>query len=240
MSRYVDDQNQAKIIISFAKDLGWYEEFVRLLNKSLLPMISKSNKSEADFQGILHGIAEFGYAFFKNNATHSVQSEYSQDNERRIDTIFFPIESKSTTIIIHEYKKNEFRSQNERKKLMEDALWQIYSNGYMNIPVSLKKDTKKIYWKFIITRAIVFFKDPSSAEGIWQADVKEYKHSFKVAKKLVEIFPENLRNKNSKIEFLKVYNVANIYEFLDKYHYKDANLKRMLISEDESYKMRKN
>ena len=48
---------------------------------------------------------------------------------------------------------------------MEDALWQIYSNTYISVPLKLKEDTNKLFRKLIITRAIVFFKTQAVQKG---------------------------------------------------------------------------
>ena len=137
-------------------------------------------KTEADFQALLYGITEL--ARIQNKGSHYVRSELQAQYHKRIDSLFIPIEGKSETVIIHEYKQID--KTNGKEELLEDGLWQIYVNRYMSVPIRDKeKHDHNDYWQTIKIRSLIFFKDTNN-EGKWSVDMKEYEHSFKQAKEV--------------------------------------------------------
>ena len=59
----------------------------------------------------------------------------------------------------------------------------------MDVAIKEKKLANNNHWKYIIVRAIVFFKD--CRNGKWSLEIWEFKHTFDEAIKFNELFSEN-------------------------------------------------
>ena len=102
------------------------------------------------------------------------------------------MQGKSSCAIIHEYKKSEI--YNMLEKALEDALWQIYCNHYMSRIIDLyNKHQHNNHSKFIINRAVVFYKDEINRKC--SIEIREIVHTIDQAECINEEFSE----KNGKL-----------------------------------------
>jgi Predicted AAA-ATPase len=205
------------------------KEYKQVIENQLLVLIGQSERTEFDFQ-ILLGAPSM-LAFETKKTKHAPYSEVYTPNQKKIDTLFLPIEGKSNAVIIHEYKKalNEGMTINE---VLEDAMWQIYANQYISKPIYDKKlnTPKNDYWEIIIVRAIAFFK---KKEGTWGVEIQEFVHNFNQAERLNDVFSFNgklLKNSKELVtknntaitfkerkEFLSKNAANNLYELINRY-----------------------
>ena len=207
--------------------------YAEVIQTKLLDRLLPGEKTESDFQALLGGIANFA-SITEQNVNHTYHSELYTDNGKIIDGFFSPINGKSDTVIICEYKKKD--NSNKIDYLIEDALWQIYVNQYINKAILLKKNHNN-NWKNIIVRVILFFK--SEISGKWTLQITELNHTFNQAKEVNELFSQEggeiLDNQkellgkvtadstNSAREtFLKERNANTIYDLLNKYTNKSS------------------
>ena len=189
------------------------------IQKYLLNYLDSGSKTEADFQAILVGSAIHGRCL--DVSSHSAHSEVCTQDKTKIDTLFLPIKNKSETIIIHEYKKVE--NSNLKEQALDLALWQIYINNY--IAEALQEIKESLHFaKFIIVRAIVFFK---GSNGGWNIEIVQLMHTIENATRLCDIFKNKILDdeisKRTLIEqkeqrFRLLSSISNdattIYEFL--------------------------
>lgn len=210
--------------------------YKNIIETQLLTLMKHNEKTESDFK-ILLG-APSVLAFASQQMMHAPYSEVHTKYQKKIDAIFLPLEGKSNSVIIHEYKK----APNEGKidEIIEEAIWQIYVNQYISKPILEKKRAGvRCFWKTIIVRAIVFFK---RIEGSWGLEIKEFIHGFKEAEKINNIFSYNggllpnikeLLNQetvsaasDSRKEFLLKNKAEGIFELIQKYSTKSFNYQK--------------
>ena len=113
--------------------------------------------------------------------------------------------------------------------MVEEAFWQIYGKRYIYQVLKLYDDHKHNQkWTDIVTRAIVFYKDSST--GKWSVMIKEFTHSFEMARTLDNIFKnlkniEDLTNEKQSIAVKARNNFLgdfkNIEQFLSEHSIKD-------------------
>ena len=171
------------IVSSFEDSFENAEDFKKFLNQKILGAFKSFDVTESDFKSTIFGIALLSLT--GNNNYHHIKSEACTNNNKKIDTIFFPIKDKSSTVVLHEYKKTT--KFNKKKELLEDALWQIYTHMYMGLPIKLKEENSNRFWERIKIRAIIFYVE----NNIWKVEIIENEYSFEEAQKLTKIFSKN-------------------------------------------------
>ena len=205
------------------------EKYKSLIQEEILNKIDFGSKTESDFQSLLGGVSLLAIVTNKK-FKHTIHSEVQNIFRKRIDNLFIPVQGKSVCAIIHEYKKSE--SSNTLEEVLEDALWQIYCNHYMSRIINLyKKHEHNNHWKFIINRAVVFYKDEINQK--WSIEIHEFVHTIDQAEsvnaefsekngKLLKIHSELISGtkeskKAARLLFLRKREVKNIYKLLEKY-----------------------
>ncbi|CAG9321119.1 unnamed protein product [Blepharisma stoltei] len=143
----------------FIENLGNCEKLQNLIQDELLDNFKESDyRTEADFQTLVGGIAMLASIKIDNSAW-TVYSERPNDSRNKADAIFLPVANLSSTIIIHEYKKFDRLSIENAQVHATNALWQIFVKKYMDIAISLYKNSRDHqYFKSIIVRGIVFYR----------------------------------------------------------------------------------
>ena len=158
-----------------------YQETIQ---NSFLNYLDHGRKTEEDFQAILVGCAIYGrYLGISNHNTHS--EVCTQDNTK-MDTLFLPINNKSETIIIHGYTKIE--NSNLKRTALDLGLWKIYIHNYIAKALQEIKEFLP-FTKFIIVRALVFFK---GSNGGWNIEIVELRHTIEDATRLCDIFKNKI------------------------------------------------
>ncbi len=191
-----------------AMEAGGRQLTVFLENKVLNPegKAFDENKTESDFQGIIHGFTVL--AELKGKAKHSSSTEV-QVSRKQIDGLFLPIKHKSSSILLHEYKIE--KSQNY-EKVSEDGHWQIYGRNYL--AAAIKKGDKDTIIK---TRVITFYKGAEKslvgAKSLseqynvpkWQVHMIENEHTLPDANVISAMFEKNPEPTTGGIKAMRIY-----------------------------------
>ena len=184
----IDDYaNFEELKNEFIKSFEDAKEYKTFIQK-ILSSKKYNNKTEADFQILLNGIASVAL-MKKENDSHYINSEICCSKKKKLDSIFYPKEGKSKIVILHEYKKKKLNSKSNKDELLEDGLWKIYVNQYMSIPINFKDDEEKKFWEIIKMRCIVFYKDSNNEK--WKIDIIEHEYSFEEAKIINKFFSKD-------------------------------------------------
>ena len=172
-----------KILINLSNTLDKIGRYTKEVQIGLLNAFNQASLRESDFHLILGGCA---VVFSKNiqNRRHTVSVEKANKYNFRLGNIFFPINKKSNIVVINEYKSTE--GEENANSLLEDAIWQVYINQCMEYPLSEWNGSEFSYWKFILVRAIVFYKDSVSSK--WKIKAQEFLHDKIQANTLKNIF----------------------------------------------------
>ncbi|CAG9321117.1 unnamed protein product [Blepharisma stoltei] len=151
--------NIYEIAKEFIENLGNCEKLQYLIQNELLWNFEESaDRTEADFQTLLGGIARLASINIDNSAW-TIYSERPNNFRNKADAIFLPVANLSSTIIIHEYKKFDRLSIENAQVHATNALWQIFVKKYMDIAISLYNTSQDYnYFKSIIVRGIVFYQ----------------------------------------------------------------------------------
>ena len=185
MEKTFGTKNTVGLIDDLVGSIEDIERYKQVVQRRLLSNLSCSKKTEADFQGLLGGIAMLGYVSGRPGAKHEPQSEVQNDIGARLDTMFTPLLGKSSVVIIHEYKKSD--KSDRVDELLDDALWQICTRRYMSKAIEQhKQHTQHSHWKEIIIRPVLFFK--SEIGGRWSIQAKERRFTMAQAKKVDNAF----------------------------------------------------
>ena len=195
--------------------------YKQVIQTHILKNLDLGSKSEADFQALLGGIAQLA-CLTQLNIKHMVHSELFTKQGKRIDCFFTPINGRSKIVILHEYKKQDSASNIEG--LLEDGLWQVYVNQYLEKAVRLQRSHS--HWQSIIVRVIAFYRDELTNK--WSLEQIEIMHTFEQARSLLELFSESgliLKNQeillgkrnNGRELFLKTNKKKSLKELLDAY-----------------------
>ena len=169
------------LIDDLADSIEDCNKYTSIIESKLLDKIDPSDKTEADFQALLGGISNYACIVALPHAKHIPHCEVPV-RPKILDCMFTPIQDKSDSIIIHEYKKQN--KSDGKDEQLEDALWQICANRYMRKAIELAPTNK--HWKKIIIRAIVFFKNDLT--GKWNMATREYVYSMSQAQQLDNAF----------------------------------------------------
>ena len=114
------------------------EDFTRKIQAALNKKIKGiSYRNEHIFQSLMNMCY-----LFSLNPTHNVAAEIYTSEGKRLDGLFLPTDTRSTTAIIHEYK---YDPEKTNEDLYQEALWQIYEMNYMEIPVKKSKSPFEKY-----------------------------------------------------------------------------------------------
>lgn len=187
--------NLDQISDGFKKSFMDSENFKEFLNEFVLANLKSPNVTESDFKSTIFGISLLS-SMTSGNFDH-IKSEVSTNNNKKIDTISFPVRLENDVVILHEYKKT--RDPLKKEELVKDALWQIYTNMYMSLPIELRKKEVNKFWKKIKIRAIVFY----FVDLKWKVEIFENEHSFEEAENIIKLFSKKGTGKeflsNSKI-----------------------------------------
>ena len=189
LEKHIENFNIETYLKSLSDSLDKLGCYQSNIENNLLDSFMQGNATEADLNLWLGGFAAVASKIPKIRR-HIVYAEMTNKFNFRPDNIFFPIQDKSDVVVIHEYK---LLTAKERfiENLLEDAIWQVYVNQYMEVPLSKSTESEYSFWKFILVRVMVFYKD--SISGKWKARVKEFKHNFEQAKQISDIFLERDR-----------------------------------------------
>ena len=159
--------------------------YISKVEELLLDPLAEEHMTEADFQIILGGVAMLNVR--NPEAKHITHAELPNKFQKRMDAIFYPIENKSQTVIIHEYKKVNSRADIDI--FLENGAWQIYANKYLTEPLDYIRSHRIAHWENIITRVIVFFRNDIAKK--WTMHVKQFKHSIAQAEEINHLFSAN-------------------------------------------------
>ena len=229
------------LLSDYAKSLEKKEEYEQFFTSNILTRLDAGEKTEADFQILLCGIASLSsiYGYSNHKVCAEVSVTWKNKVIGRIDSVTLPktknpesttanvmtfLETsipESTTVYLDEIKKTE--KSDEKEKKAEEAFWQIYAKRYISHVLKLYDDHKHNQkWTDIVIRAIVFYKDASS--GKWSVMIKEFIHSIEIARKIDNIFKNfenredltNEKNQNIAVEARNHFlgNFENIEKFL--------------------------
>ena len=189
MEKTFGTKNTVSLIDDLVGSIENIERYKQVVQGRLLSHLSCSNKTEADFQALLGGIAMLGYISRRPDAKHDPQLEATNVSQTRIDTMFSPLRGKSSVVIIHEYKKSD--KTDEVEKLLDDALWQICTKRYMKKAIEQhKQHTQHSHWKEIIIRSVLFFK--SEIGGGWSIQAKEHRFTMAQAEQVDNTFAKHM------------------------------------------------
>ena len=157
---------------------NYKEALERYINK-----VKGVTLSERFFRAIVDG----GIVFSTMNPEtyrHSVFLEDSNIFGKRYDTMLTPNVGLSTSVLIYEYKILELLDK--LVDFIDDALWQLYINNYLYLPLKGYATNKYSHWKTIIARVIILYKD--EAEGNWAVHITEHRYTLEQAKRVSELF----------------------------------------------------
>ena len=214
------------------------EKLESFFQTRILDKMEAGEKTEADFQVLFCGLGSLAalYGFIEYRILAEVQVMWKQKQIGRIDGLALP--TIPNPVFIKEFKLQKLKSE-DKSKIADKALWQIYATRYLQNVLKLY-DAHKInqQWTHIVTRGIAFFKNQVNDK--WSIMIKEYRHSFEMARKLDRLFlsyerrnnlitnrEENNQTKVSleRKKFLESKGFFNLNEFLLDYSLKDKNEK---------------
>lgn len=156
--------------------------------------IAKEN--ENIFHGLIQSIC------LLKGAKHQVASE-SYSGFGRIDSIFYPVKGKSDTIVIHEYKIiKKLKNESQLKKVLINAIWQVYEKIYMEVPLLHNKYFEGIA-SAVELRAIVILCNPiAGAEKKFTCEIMIKNHSIAEMKKIAKVFQTSSQDEDQ-IDMIK-------------------------------------
>jgi len=212
----------------------------------ILDKLDSGDKNESDFQVLIGGaisLALLNQPVYKLISEVYVKIKDDDENTGRIDLMLTPTkkEPRSTPIIdeIKITKKGE-----DKNKVADNALWQIYSKRYMQKIFQLYDDYEhNRFWTNIITRGIVFDKD---INGQWSLFIKEFNHTIDKARVLDAKFdvvnPKDLTHKikhranMARNNFLKEFkNLDQFLQFYSEINKNDEdNEKKIEVEKEEA------
>lgn len=135
-------------------------------------------------EDVFHGLIQ-SICLLKGN-NHRLASE-SSSGFGRIDSIFYPIEGKSDTIIIHEYKIiKELKDEAQLKSVLEKAIRQVYQKMYLEVPLVKNKYFGGLC-KTVELRAIVILCN-SNDEKKFHSEILIRRHTIEEMKTVVDAF----------------------------------------------------
>lgn len=230
--------NMNDLFKEYASAMEDREKLESFFQMRILDKMEAGEKTEADFQVLFCGIGSLAalYGFIEYRILAEVQVMWKQKQIGRIDELALP--TIPNPVFIEEFKLQKLKSE-DKSKIADKALWQIYATRYLQIVLKLYDDHKiNQQWTHIVTRGIAFFKNQVNDK--WSIMIKEYRHSFEMARKLDGLFlsykgrnklitdrKEN-NQKMVKLErknFLASQRFTNLNEFLLDYSLKDKNEK---------------
>ena len=113
-------------------------------------------KRKLMFRHFFLGIAQFARFTGIGTTSHEPFCEPYTDDSKKIDTIFLPVsETKSTAIIIHEYKISKAKTQKTLEQRFENAFWEVYMNNYIGKALE-KNGSCSCYFTEVIVRVLIF------------------------------------------------------------------------------------
>ena len=213
-----------KLLTNLSKTLDKIGRYTKEVQIGLLNAFDQANPTEANFNLMLGGCAVVSSKNIENRR-HIVSAEITNKYNFRLGNIFFPINKKSDIVVINEYKSTE--GEENASSLLEDAIWQVYVNQYMDHPLSKWNQPEFSFFKFILVRAIVFYKDSDSDK--WKIKAQEFLHDKIQANTLKNIFLkypgpntqhligrlERRDNSDSRDRFLEHIQCSNIMQLLN-------------------------
>ena len=137
---------------------------------------------------------------------HILSSE-KKSGSGRIDSIFYPILSKSNTIIIHEYKilKQVTNIEHVNKKIQE-AFWQVYEKCYLQEAITKFNSFEYSHYHTVDVRAIVILSDENNRNFGMKIDV--ISHNMTDSIKILNFF--KVVSSQQLISFKNTYDIQKI------------------------------
>ena len=177
--------NISTIVSNILHNLENLNLYIRTIEQYVLDPLAEEQMTEKDFQIMLGGVTMLDAK--DSEAKHIPHAELPNRFQKRVDAIFYPLENRSKTVIIHEYKKaNSFA---DIDRVLENGVWQIYADKYLSEPLDYIKNHRITHWEEIITRVIVFFRNTTARK--WIMRVKQFKHSISQAETINCLFSAN-------------------------------------------------
>ena len=162
-----------KAIVDFVMVLDKLEPFEATVKSSFLDNLDfKYSKTESDFQGMLSG------AFYGLRDKYQAFNEQQTSKGKRVDTVYYPIDQTTPVVVLHE---NKIAKEGNYEKALDDALWQIFTNGC--VENTLPEITKLPATTHVLIRALVFY--PNLKISKWEMKAEQYILNFEEARKLL-------------------------------------------------------
>src|SRR5262249_29314373 len=135
-----------------------------------------------------------------NGDKHQLASE-SRSGLGRIDSLFYPVSSKSDTIVIHEYKIiKDLKDEAQLKSTLINAIWQIYEKIYLDAPLLNNKYFEGLCLN-VQLRAIVILCNPINGKK-FTCEILTRNHTIEQMKEITEAFRSRPKN-HERIAILK-------------------------------------
>lgn len=167
-----------------------------------------AQKNENIFHGLIQSIC-----LLKGNK-HRLASE-SRSGLGRIDSIFYPVTGKSSTIIIHEYKIiKDLKDEAHLKEALANAIWQIYEKIYFETPLINNKYFEGLC-SDVELRAIVILCNPIVGKK-YSCEIMTRNHSIAQIKEIAKAFQSRPRDRG-KIDILKAEINAEVEKYFEIY-----------------------
>lgn len=167
-----------------------------------------AEKNENVFHGLIQSIC-----LLKGNK-HRLASE-SRSGLGRIDSIFYPVKSKSDTIVIHEYKIiKDLKDEAQLKATFINAIWQVYEKIYMEVPLLNNKYFDGLCSN-VELRAIVILCSPNIGKRC-SCEIMIRNHSIAEMKELAKAFRSRPQD-HAKIDILKSKINAEVENYMEIY-----------------------
>jgi len=162
-----------KAIVDFVMVLDKIEQFEATVKSSFLDNLNfRDSMTESDFQGIL------------SEAFHSLRDKYQAINEqqtskgKRVDIVYYPIDQTTSVVVLHE---NKITKKGNYEQSLDDALWQIFTNGC--VENTLPEKTNLPSTTHVLIRALVFY--PNLEIFKWEMKAEQFILNFEKARKLL-------------------------------------------------------
>lgn len=113
------------------------------------------------------------------------------------------MKGKSDTIVIHEYKIiKKLKNESQLKKVLINAIWQVYEKIYMEVPLLHNKYFEGIA-SAVELRAIVILCNPiAGAEKKFTCEIMIKNHSIAEMKKIAKVFQTSSQDEDQ-IDMIK-------------------------------------
>ena len=182
------------------------------------------NRIAQQNESIFHGLIQ-SICLLKGDKHRLVSESYT--GKGRADSIFYPVEGKSDTVIIHEYKIiKDLKTIEELKASLEDAIWQIYDKIYSS-EVLFKNIFHNLGLKYIEVRAIVIVCDNVFNKISTQIVVQ--KHLIEEMQNIVHAFTSDSSDEDTKIiDQVADEVVTEVGKLLEKYAKREQKRTRKL------------